>query len=271
MVYKISTYKLSPLVRLRPIHLLIAITTFPFPLPEFLYGIRRFFPFTTGMRHRSTESKSREAFNIAMSSLVAEFGESMPHQVAYHPNTQGNKRTKISRPLIFLHCGIFANKEAVFQDMLRQNIVSTSTTSGTLRRWWNEEHWNVKIKSWQPFAKCDDCVKFRAKLLTTTFGPALDDLRQLQQMHRNIISIGRSRYDIREKVSKCCSDMFLHVSIDAMDNKKTNVPQTRHLSHTKKSAGGEVLKTRIMGKNKRKLSIILSALNANSDYSYASC
>eukprot|EP00798_Chlamydomonas_sp_ICE-L_P019094 gene19094-biopygen27959 len=65
-------------------------------------------------------------------------------------------------------------------------------------------------------------------------------------MHRLQISIGRRRYDIREKLSETFPDLFLHVSIDAMDNKKTNIPQARHFSHTKKTAGGEVLKTRIM-------------------------
>eukprot|EP00798_Chlamydomonas_sp_ICE-L_P032867 gene32867-biopygen13906 len=61
-------------------------------------------------------------------------------------------------------------------------------------------------------------------------------------MHRLQISIGRRRYDIREKLSETFPDLFLHVSIDAMDNKKTNIPQARHFSHTKKTAGGEVLK-----------------------------
>eukprot|EP00798_Chlamydomonas_sp_ICE-L_P003096 gene3096-biopygen20841 len=56
-------------------------------------------------------------------------------------------------------------------------------------------------------------------------------------------------------------DLFLHVSIDAMDNKKTNIPQARHFSHTKKTAGGEVLKTRIMGDNlDQKYSVISQAL-----------
>eukprot|EP00798_Chlamydomonas_sp_ICE-L_P012438 gene12438-biopygen10386 len=80
-------------------------------------------------------------------------------------------------------------------------------------------------------------------------------------MHRLQISIGRRRYDIREKLSETFPDLFLHVSIDAMDNKKTNIPQARHFSHTKKTAGGEVLKTRIMGDNlDQKYSVISQAL-----------
>eukprot|EP00798_Chlamydomonas_sp_ICE-L_P006266 gene6266-biopygen1395 len=80
-------------------------------------------------------------------------------------------------------------------------------------------------------------------------------------MHRLQISIGRRRYDIREKLSETFLDLFLHVSIDAMDNKKTNIPQARHFSHTKKTAGGEVLKTRIMGDSlDQKYSVISQAL-----------
>eukprot|EP00798_Chlamydomonas_sp_ICE-L_P029527 gene29527-biopygen5441 len=80
-------------------------------------------------------------------------------------------------------------------------------------------------------------------------------------MHRLQISIGRRRYDIREKLSETFPDLFLHVSIGAMDNKKTNIPQARHFSHTKKTAGGEVLKTRIMGDNlDQKYSVISQAL-----------
>eukprot|EP00798_Chlamydomonas_sp_ICE-L_P027752 gene27752-biopygen5178 len=86
-------------------------------------------------------------------------------------------------------------------------------------------------------------------------------LRLDQAMHRLQISTGRRRYDIREKLSETFPDLFLHVSIDAMDNKKTNIPQARHFSHTKKTAGGEVLKTRIMGDNlDQKYSVISQAL-----------
>eukprot|EP00798_Chlamydomonas_sp_ICE-L_P004720 gene4720-biopygen14988 len=89
----------------------------------------------------------------------------------------------------------------------------------------------------------------------------VEALRLDQAMHRLQIFIGRRRYDIREKLSETFPDLFLHVSIDAMDNKKTNIPQARHFSHTKKTAGGEVLKTRIMGDNlDQKYSVISQAL-----------
>jgi hypothetical protein len=186
-------------------------------------------------------------FNVAMTSLVEEFGESMPHQTSYAKGSTGMKKNKVSRPLIFLHCGIFQSKQAVINDLKRKAMVPSTTLSSSVRKLWAEYWWHVKIKTWQPFAKCDDCVKYRAKLLTTSFQPSVDALRHDQAMHRNQIAIGRRRYDIREKLSEAFPSLFLHVSIDAMDNKKTNLPQPRHFSHTKKTAGGDVLKTRIMG------------------------
>jgi len=192
-------------------------------------------------------AKLTDAFNAAMTSLVEEFGESMPHQTCFAKGSTGRKKLKISRPLIFLHCGIFQSKQAVISDLKKKSMIPPMTLSSSVRKLWRQHWWHVKIKHWQPFAKCDDCVKYRAKLLTTSFQPAVEALRLDQAMHRLQISIGRRRYDIREKLSETFPDLFLHVSIDAMDNKKTNIPQARHFSHTKKTAGGEVLKTRIMG------------------------
>ena len=171
----------------------------------------------------------------------------MPHQVVFAKGHRGRKRNKVNRPLIFLHCGIFAAKESVFRELRSRGIIPHDCASSTLRKYWMLEFWNVKIKSWQPFAKCEDCITFRAKLLTTTDTEGLTFLRLNQRHHRLRISIGRRRYDVREKLSKEHKDLFLHVSIDAMDNKKTNIPQTRHFTHTKSTAGGERLKTRIMG------------------------
>jgi len=200
------------------------------------------------MARTGTINVQRESFNEDMEALVQHYGESMPNQVAYFPPDRHKKRPKLSRPLVFLHCGIFADMEDVFRDMRDRGIVQFSTPSRTMLRWWKENWWHVKIKSWQPFAKCDDCVKFRARILVAVTDPLKEDIRHQQSLHRSRISIGRARYDLREQISKTYPDVFLHVSIDGMDNKKTNIPQTRYLSHTKKNAGGELLKTRIMGK-----------------------
>ena len=196
------------------------------------------------------ENVNKASFDQAMEFLVLRFGESMPHQVTFHKSDRHKRSTSTRqcRPLTFLHCGLFASKEAVFADFRKHNIVPEVTKSRTMLRWWEENWWHVKIKRWQPFAKCDDCVNLRAKLLIAPTQAITEVYREAQEGHRERISLARTRYDVREKLSKSDSKRFLHVSVDGMDNKKTNLPQTRHLSHTKKNAGGELLKTRLMGK-----------------------
>ena len=210
----------------------------------------------TSQRRRSSVATHKDSFNADMQALCNQFGECMPNQVAYYPPDRHRKRQKLSRPLVFLHCGIFADMEDVFRDMKHRRIVPSDTPSRTMRRWWKENWWHVKIKSWQPFAKCDDCVKFRARILVAATEPLKDAIRIQQGLHRSRISIGRLRYDLREKLSKTYPDLFLHASIDGMDNKKTNIPQTRYLSHTKKNAGGELLKSRVMGKKYAKFKFV---------------
>ena len=106
----------------------------------------------------------------------------------------------------------------------------------------------TQVKKWQPFAKCDECIGFRTKLLTTLNDAELEETKEAQFKHREQVSLGRQRFALREQMSVNYKNDFLHVSIDGMDNKKTNVPQQRSLTCSKSSAGvGEPLKTRLMG------------------------
>lgn len=106
----------------------------------------------------------------------------------------------------------------------------------------------LKVKKWQPFAKCDQCISMRAKLLTSLNEAVLEETKVSQFKHRQQVGLGRKRFALREMMSVSYSSDFLHVSIDGMDNKKTNVPQQRSLTYNKSSASiGEPLKTRLMG------------------------
>lgn len=221
-------------------------------------------PFTPPVRTRTASQLSVDAgdvprlsFNDAMEKLVSSFGESMPHQSTFLRSDRHKRKTakREHRPLTFLHCGLFSTKEAVFSEFRKHGIVPEKTPSRSMLRWWETDWWHVKIKHWQPFAKCDDCVTLRAKLLLAPTETIMEVHQRAQEDHRERISLGRGRYAFREELTKSDMSKFLHVSVDAMDNKKTNLPQTRHLSHTKKNAGGEVLKTRLMGKH---LSTIVS-------------
>jgi hypothetical protein len=229
----------------------VCLHTFNMLLMNIMFPCHRFTPITAKKVASSHTRTDRLAFNEAFSDLVKDFGESMPHQTACHPADYhlDNQSAKRHRPLTFLHCGLFHNKAAVFAEMKRLGILPASCSDGNLRHWWRSDFWEVKIKGWQPFAKCEACIQYRASLLSCRTLASRDLVRAQQLSHRQQISVGRRRYDIREKLSEALPQEFLHVSIDAMDNKKTNIPQTRHLTHTKKVAqAGELLKTRIMGK-----------------------
>ena len=161
--------------------------------------------------------------------------------------------------MIFLHSGIFTTKKSVFNDFRERRIITSNISDSTLRSWWINDFWHVKVKMWQPFAKCDTCVSVRAGILATNSDLVKDDLRLTRAKHRSQVSLGRKRFALREAFSVRHPDQFLHVSIDAMDNKKTNVPQQRSLTYTKSSSNiGETMKTRLMGENTSNLLAFLT-------------
>ena len=175
----------------------------------------------------------------------------MPDAWVTHPDDRhksDNDTSKRTRPLIFLHSGIFASKSAVFADFKLRGIVTRDMKQSTLRTWWKEEFWHVKVKKWQPFAKCDHCQKFRTKLYMMRGEVEKAEVRALRDKHRDQVSLGRKRFAYRESLAIAYPDQFLAISIDAMDNKKTNIPRTRALTDTKSTSSvGDELKTRLMG------------------------
>jgi hypothetical protein len=192
----------------------------------------------------------KESFLKWFGQLVDDFGESMPGSSATHPADFHKTAGKRVRPLVFLHSGIFPTKQAVFKEMRSRRVITGGTVDGTLRKWWMEHFWHVRVKKWQPFAKCDICINFRTAILTTVGEFELAELRVDRDRHRDQVGLGRRRFGLRETLAIEDPDMFLHVSIDAMDNKKTNVPQSKAFTNSKSSSNiGEPLKTRLMGKN----------------------
>ena len=193
----------------------------------------------------------RKSFTSYLSELIEDFGESMPDTWATHPSDRrkpDSDTTKRTRPLIFLHSGIFASKSAVFADFKLRGIISRDVNQSTLRTWWKEEFWHVKVKKWQPFAKCDHCQKYRTQLYVMRGEVEKFEVRTLRNKHREQVSLGRKRFAYREALSVAHPELFLAISIDAMDNKKTNIPRTRALTDTKTTSNaGDELKTRLMG------------------------
>lgn len=84
-----------------------------------------------------------------MDSLITQFGESMPDSTVCEEKSRrlpDSDPDKIVRPLIFLHCGLFGSKTAVYKDFVDFSImVEDSVSLRTFKRWWKKEFWNVKV------------------------------------------------------------------------------------------------------------------------------
>ena len=217
---------------------------------NYVYSIAPRFVYN-GTATKRPATLEKESFYRFFDQLVEDFGENMPDAWATHPDSRWlpvTDQTKETRPLIFLHCGLFSTKKAVFKDFHDRRIVSKTIPPSTMRTWWIADWWNVKVKKWQPFAKCDKCTKFRTELLVEPNEARLQEIRQERGKHRQNISLGRRRCALREMMSIEHPDDFLSATIDGMDNKKTNVPQPRGITYAKgPSQVGEPLKTRLMG------------------------
>ena len=215
-----------------------------------MFFVCRFVSIQNAIRPNGTLEK--ETYYRYFQQLVEDFGESMPDSWATYPKDKWKRvsdATKETRPLIFLHNGLFSTKKAVFKDFLDRGIVTKKVGVTTMREWWLNDFWNVRVKKWMNFAKCDQCIKARTDLIIEKNDSKLQEIRVERAKHRGNISLGRRRYSLRELMSIKHPNDFLSATIDGMDNKKTHTPQQRGLTSTKSSSGaGEPLKTRLMGR-----------------------
>ncbi len=115
---------------------------------------------------------------------------------------------------------------------------------------WREEFWHVLLKTWQPFAKCDDCAKFKLNNFLEIAETSVEKevMKAERKMHLARVAVGRTRYMERALLAKAFPDQFLHVCIDGMDNKKTNLPHCHASLLTKEVEGaGTELQTKLLG------------------------
>ncbi len=153
------------------------------------------------------------------------------------------------RTSVFLPNGIFHTKTSVIEELQRLDQELADASIKRLFSLWDEYFWHVHIKSWQPFAKCDECAKFKMQdMLSTNPNPELDASRAARDVHRTRVSISRLRYMQRAALAKAFPEIFLHMCIDGMDNKKTNLPHCHGALFSKDvdNAGME-LQTKLLG------------------------
>ncbi len=158
--------------------------------------------------------------------------------------------TDLIRTSVFLPNGIFNSKSAVFSELKVQEEELNTVEVTRLYDLWTEIFWHVHIKTWQPFAKCDECAKFKlGRLLSSKDGSVESEAQKAERRaHQLRISLARQRYMVRSTLSKGFQDLFVHVCIDGMDNKKTNLPHCHGALYSKDVDGvGFELQTKLLG------------------------
>lgn len=156
------------------------------------------------------------------------------------------------RTVVFLPNGLFGSKAAVIAELKRMDSMLENMSDTRLYGLWREHFWHVMIKSWQPFAKCDECALFRFNLFmapkTDLENPQIEVLRAERRAHQARVTVGRLRYMLRATLAKTFPDKFLHICIDGMDNKKTHIPQCHGTLFAKDIDGtGMELQTKLLG------------------------
>jgi hypothetical protein len=78
-----------------------------------------------------------------------------------HVSVQNPHNITETRGLVLIPNAIFRNKRDVF-DKLRSRLPDVFEYT-YFTELWRRYHWHVKVKKWNPFAKCDTCVYLRFK------------------------------------------------------------------------------------------------------------
>ncbi len=154
------------------------------------------------------------------------------------------------RTTVFLPNGLFHSKTAVIEELKSFDTQLANASVKRLFALWDQYYWHVLIKSWQPFAKCDECAKYKvSELMSAAIDtPEAAAMTAERDVHRIRVSIGRLRYMQRALLAKVYPQYFLHMCIDGMDNKKTNLPHCHGALFSKdiENAGTE-LQTKLLG------------------------
>jgi hypothetical protein len=151
--------------------------------------------------------------------VVQPFGETMPHttlQAPYNPT--------IKRPQVLLPNALFTNKMALFE-FLRASCANFPKISYSyFMKLWESFFWHVDIKSWNPFAKCHECVTLRSLWLSANNEELRQVAKSKQQAHRAQVSFLRKRMDMRAKAAIDNPELVGMLLMDGMDSNKTSVP-----------------------------------------------
>jgi hypothetical protein len=104
---------------------------------------------------------------------------------------------------------------------------------------------NLKVRAWIPFAKCDECVKFRQAIRATEDPNEKRRLRRQQRRH--IVFVRRERAAYAKQVHRALvqPDKYMCLVIDGSDQKNSSIPHAAERS--KVTEAGYKIKLHVMG------------------------
>lgn len=125
---------------------------------EIVTAVKEKRPYVIEGKQRRDTSKPftqvQKDFYDVISNLANTLGESMPHEFICNPNQRSEKRG-----IVLIPNALFTNKKDIYgklRDRLPDTMDYTYFTD-----LWRRYFWYVKVKKWNPFAKCDECVYLR--------------------------------------------------------------------------------------------------------------
>lgn len=266
---------------------------------------------TEDQAKKSVKSSKQRDFVRAMEQLVEDFGESIPNLAVRNPrkdlrvkrkkaehddddvidaavseaSSDEDEDTELNEHIdqlrnagdlrvpVYIPGGLYANKQAVYEEFIRFGLLSPNFTANYFRRLWSLFYWHVYIKRFMPFAKCDDCVNFTLERLAhCKDAEKVELIRAHQKAHRDQVQVARNRIAARELVSRRFPALFGHLYDDAMDNTKTNTPHCRTLTFSKNiEQNGLPLKTKMMGVFSTGRSCMRQCNSATQTYFFPRC
>ena len=121
----------------------------------------------------------QRTFHAAFGEVISLFGETMPH-------LSRKAAGGVEKPYILLPSALYPTKQDLYQELMDLGQLSSGFKLKYFLKLWRRYFSNVSLESWNPFAKCDVCVRFRNRLLATQKGNtiALDKLKADQLLHR---------------------------------------------------------------------------------------
>lgn len=173
-----------------------------------------------------------QAFCKQLEVYISVFGEQMPHILVELRNESSDVTNRI-----YLPSGLFRDKAEVFSHMIKDNVIPENTSYTWLYKVWDRHFPHVAIKRWMPFCKCQECVDLLERLRLCKTEEDKKKVSEEKATHRLCNSLTRQRMHCRYNIPEHFSEEVCVISIDGMDNAKTDLPHQAVVSKDVDGAG----------------------------------